>query len=56
MNSTYLWGRPNVLDENGNDLGISIDQILKNILYFGQKDLSQSSSYELAVVRSFSGK
>lgn len=42
--------RPNVLDENGNDLGISIDQILKNILYFGQKDLSQSSSYELQLL------
>ncbi len=42
--------RPNILDEGGNDLGISIDQILKNVLYFGQKDLSQSSSYELQLL------
>ncbi|MGI5892246.1 MAG: TrlF family AAA-like ATPase [Bacillota bacterium] len=42
--------RPNILDADGNDLGITVDQILKNTLYFGQKDLSQSSSYELQLL------
>lgn len=42
--------RPNILDAEGNDLGITVDQILKNTLYFGQKDLSQSSSYELQLL------
>ncbi len=42
--------KPNILDADGNNLGISVDQILKNILCFGQKDLSQSSSYELQLL------
>lgn len=42
--------RPNILDATGTDLGISVDQILRNVLYFGQKDLSQSSSYELQLL------
>lgn len=29
-----------ILDENGKDVGISIDSIISNPLYFGQKDLS----------------
>lgn len=38
--------KANILDTEGNELGISAGTILNNILYFGQKDLSQGSSYE----------
>ena len=33
-----------ILDENGKDVGISIDSIISNPLYFGQKDLSFTQS------------
>lgn len=42
--------RLNILDSNKNDLGITVDQILRNTLYFGQKDLSQSSSLKLQLL------
>ena len=38
--------KANILDSEGKELGISAGTILNNILYFGQKDLSQGSSYE----------
>ena len=39
MNEQY-----SILDGNGNDIGISIDSIISNPLYFGQKDLSFTQS------------
>lgn len=36
--------KPSVLDEKGNDVGISINSIISNPLYFGQKDLSFTQS------------
>lgn len=38
--------KTSIVDANDKDLGISIDTILHNILYFGQKDLSQGASFE----------
>ena len=38
--------KTSIVDANDKVLGISIDTILHNILYFGQKDLSQGASFE----------
>lgn len=36
--------QPSILDENGNEVGISINSVINNPLYFGQKDLSFTQS------------
>lgn len=36
--------QPSILDENGDEVGISINSVINNPLYFGQKDLSFTQS------------
>ncbi len=39
---------PNIIDDTGKDVNISINTIITNPLYFGQKDLSQTEDgYEI---------
>jgi len=44
------------VDANDNDLGISIGTILQNTLYFGQKDLSQGTSFEAELLDKLLGE
>lgn len=46
----------NIVDANDKDLSISIDTILHNTLYFGQKDLSQGASFEAELLDKLLGK
>lgn len=46
----------NVIGSDGNDLGISVDAILRNPLYFGQKDLSQGTSFEARLLDKILGE
>ena len=45
-----------ILDQDENDVGISIDSLINNPLYFGQKDLSDTESgYELNLLKKIVG-
>lgn len=45
-----------ILDQDGNDVGISIDSLINSPLYFGQKDLSDTESgYELNLLKKLVG-
>jgi len=39
-----------IIDESGEELSISLDTLINNPLYFGQKDLSQTEGYEQALL------
>lgn len=41
---------PHILNDRGEELGISLDTIIKNPLYFGQGDLSQTEKCEEALL------
>lgn len=45
-----------ILDENGNDLSITVNSIINNALYFGQKDLSSTQTgYEFMLLEKLVG-
>ena len=46
----------NIVDTDGNDLGITVGTILRNTLYFGQKDLSQGTSFEAGLLDKLLGE
>lgn len=47
---------PSILDDQGNDVNVSINTIINNPLYFGQKDLSQTESgYEFNLLNKLLG-
>ena len=48
--------KPSIVDANDNDLGISVGTILQNALYFGQKDLSQGTSFEAELLDKLLGE
>lgn len=48
--------KPSIVDANDNNLGITIGTILQNTLYFGQKDLSQGSSFEAELLDKLLGE
>ena len=48
--------KPSIVDANDNDLGISVGTILRNTLYFGQKDLSQGTSFEAELLDKLLGE
>lgn len=48
--------KPSIVDANDNDLGISVGTILQNTLYFGQKDLSQGTSFEAELLDKLLGE
>lgn len=48
--------KPCIVDSNNNDLGISVGTILQNALYFGQKDLSQGTSFEAELLNKLLGE
>ena len=48
--------KASIVDANDNDLGISIGTILQNTLYFGQKDLSQGTSFEAELLDKLLGE
>jgi len=48
--------KPSIVDANENDLGISVGTILQNALYFGQKDLSQGTSFEAELLDKLLGE
>lgn len=48
---------PHVLDENNQEIGVTIDSILQTPLYFGQKDLSyMNNGFELDLLNKLVGK
>lgn len=48
---------PHILDDNNQEIGVTIDSILKTPLYFGQKDLSyMNNGYELNLLDKLVGK
>lgn len=48
---------PHVLNEEGNDIGVKIDTVLKAPLYFGQKDLSSTDNgFELELLDKLVGQ
>lgn len=49
-------GKPVVYDESGAALPISINSVLRNPLYYGQKDLSQASNYEFKLLEKLVGE
>lgn len=48
--------KANIVDANDNDLGISVGAILQNTLYFGQKDLSQGTTFEAELLDKLLGE
>ena len=48
--------KPVVYDESGAILPISVSSVLRNPLYFGQKDLSQASNYEFRLLEKLVGE
>lgn len=49
-------GDPVVYDESGTVLPISVQSVLRNPLYYGQKDLSQASNYEFNLLKKLVGE
>ena len=48
--------KANVLDSDGNNLGITLGTIIQNALYFGQKDLSQGTNFEAILLDKLLGE
>lgn len=48
---------PHILDENGEEIGVTVNSILQTPLYFGQKDLSyMKNGFELELLNKLVGK
>lgn len=47
---------PVVCDESGTVLPITVNSVLRNPLYYGQKDLSQASNYEFNLLKKLVGE